>query len=208
MSLRSLLLYAGFFLAMLAAALALTGVLQQGILPRLNSLLARRAPEKPAVSSEGTPGSKVAAPASEGTKPETAPDEAAEARAAEIGATAADTQEAENLTPAPAAAPSGRERRSTAQAETEGPAPPAPARPAMASGQDATPQIKRLARVYEGMRPKEAASVLEKLDRPFAARILAEIRERQAARILGNMNPAAAAELSRLLTLATGGAAS
>jgi flagellar motility protein MotE (MotC chaperone) len=58
------------------------------------------------------------------------------------------------------------------------------------------------------MRPKEAASVLEKLDRPFAARILADIRERQAARILGSMNPAAAAELSRLLGQPTEGATS
>jgi flagellar motility protein MotE (MotC chaperone) len=49
------------------------------------------------------------------------------------------------------------------------------------------------------MRPKEAAAVIEKLERPLAVRILTEVRERQAAKILGAMNAAAAAELTRLL---------
>jgi flagellar motility protein MotE (MotC chaperone) len=66
-------------------------------------------------------------------------------------------------------------------------------------------QVKRLARVYEGMRAKEAASVIEKLERPLAARVLSEIKDRQAAKILGAMNPAAAADLTRLLGQPTSG---
>jgi flagellar motility protein MotE (MotC chaperone) len=49
------------------------------------------------------------------------------------------------------------------------------------------------------MRPKEAAGVLEKLERPLAAEVLGYMRERQAAKILGAMNADTAAELSRLL---------
>jgi hypothetical protein len=60
-------------------------------------------------------------------------------------------------------------------------------------------QVKRLARLYEGMRPKEAATVLEKLDRSLAAGVLSEIKDRQAAKILGAMSPAVAAELTRFL---------
>jgi flagellar motility protein MotE (MotC chaperone) len=49
------------------------------------------------------------------------------------------------------------------------------------------------------MRPKEAAAVLERLERPLAASVLREIRERQASKILGAMTPATAAELTRML---------
>jgi len=87
---------------------------------------------------------------------------------------------------------------------------PPPAAPASSSDAppqspttDAGAQAKRLARMYEGMRPKEAAGVLEKLERPLAARVLTEMKERQASKILGTMNPATAAELSRLLGQAT-----
>jgi flagellar motility protein MotE (MotC chaperone) len=55
------------------------------------------------------------------------------------------------------------------------------------------------------MRAKEAAIVIEKLERSLAVKVLGEIRERQAAKILGAMNPAAAADLSRLLGQPTGG---
>ncbi len=66
-------------------------------------------------------------------------------------------------------------------------------------------QVKRLARLYEGMRPKEAATVLEKLDRSLAAGVLSEIKDRQAAKILGAMSPGVAAELTRFLGQAASG---
>jgi flagellar motility protein MotE (MotC chaperone) len=64
-------------------------------------------------------------------------------------------------------------------------------------------RVKRLARLYEGMRAKEAAAVLERLERPLAMRILSLLSERQAGKILSAMNPSAAAEVSRLLGQAT-----
>lgn len=68
-----------------------------------------------------------------------------------------------------------------------------------AAGEDRGGSTKRLARVYESMKPKEAAAVLEKLERPMAAQLLREIRDKQASKILAAMTPATAAELSRHL---------
>jgi len=95
-----------------------------------------------------------------------------------------------HLKPAPASPP--------APAPATPASPPSPAGPAGASGGEADPGA-RLARLYEGMRPKEAADVLQRLEPPLAAALLARMRERQAAKVLGAMSPAAAAELTRLL---------
>ena len=78
---------------------------------------------------------------------------------------------------------------------------PPPVRGEAAAGIEAgrEAQVKRLARIYEGMRPKEAAAVLEKIERPLATQVLQEIKERPAAKILAAMNPAVAAELTHLL---------
>jgi hypothetical protein len=78
---------------------------------------------------------------------------------------------------------------------------PPPVRGEAAAGIEAgrEAQVKRLARIYEGMRPKEAAAVLEKIERPLATQVLHGVKERQAAKILAAMNPAVAAELTHLL---------
>ena len=187
MSVRTILLHAAFFLAMLAVALVATGVLQQGILPRLQAAAGKNTPEPPGGNAEPTapaePEPAAEAPDAAGEEPSQPPDAAGTSEVAE---------EPETLLPTRAAAVAAA------------PAAPGAGSPRAYDGS----LIKRLARVYEGMRPKEAASVLEKLDRPFAARILGDIRERQAARILGSMNPTAAAELSRLLGQPTEGATS
>jgi hypothetical protein len=83
---------------------------------------------------------------------------------------------------------------------------PPGAGPSDAGGERATEAaaIKRLSRMYEGMRPKEAAGVLEKLDRGLAAEMLGEINHRHAAKILAAMQPAAAAELTNQLRRADG----
>jgi hypothetical protein len=112
--------------------------------------------------------------------------------------------EVEQPKPAEAAPAAKMERTAPEAAGPSAPpqpetAPAAPAKaPATAAG-DAGTQVKRLARMYEGMRPKEAAAVMEKLDRTLAALVLTEIRERQAAKILGAMSPAAAADLTRMV---------
>jgi hypothetical protein len=88
-----------------------------------------------------------------------------------------------------------------------GPVAGLPAKPATAAATppDRSAHVKRLARLYEGMRPKEAASVIEKLERPLAARVLLEVKDRQAAKIFGAMDPATAADLTRLLGQPEGG---
>jgi hypothetical protein len=178
-------LYGGFFAGMLAVALLLTGVLQQGILPRLNGRSSHPATEQPAPAPSGTPAVEQSAAA----QPAPAKS-AAETTGAEQPATGAASA------PAPSPAPG----MGAHEAPRPSAAPALP--PSVAAKGTGVPeregQAKRLARVYEGMRPKEAAAVLEKLDRPLAAQVLAEIRDRQTSKILGAMNPATAAELTRL----------
>lgn len=62
---------------------------------------------------------------------------------------------------------------------------------------EAADRYKRLARVYENMKAREAALILEKLDRNLASEILKSMKERYAARIMMEMNPLSAAELSK-----------
>jgi len=176
MSAKWLGIYGGFFLTMLAVALLVTGVFQQRLLPRL------WASEEPAAENTG----------------EEEGQDTAKAQGAQAPAVAANP--AQPMPPPPSAAPAA----ATEQAKNAAPTPeilprnPEP-NPVKARSIDRDAQIKRLARVYEGMRPKEAASIMEKLERPFAVQILSEIKDRQAAKILGAMNPATAAELARLL---------
>jgi hypothetical protein len=166
MAKKWLAIYSAFFLGVLVLALFLTGVFQQGILPRLRGAGSKGGIEtKPA---EGRSGPAQLAKETPGTD------------AQPVGA--AGGAEASHPDPSP-----------TPQA------PPSPPAPPKQGAIETAPQLKRLARVYEGMRPKEAASVLEKLDRALAARVLSEIRERQTAKILGVMSPQAAAELTRML---------
>jgi flagellar motility protein MotE (MotC chaperone) len=167
MSVKTIGLYSGFFAGMLLVALFVTGVFQQGILPRFSGA----GKEEPKQRHETESGAK-------------GPGTGATARAPMESAT-----------------------DSTPSAEPSEPLATAPARQAAAhpaggaaeAAADAGAPVKRLSRMYEGMRAKEAAGVLEKLERPFAAQVLAEISPRHAAKILAAMTPAAAAELTRLL---------
>jgi hypothetical protein len=179
MSAKWLGLYAGFFLLVVVLTLVATGVLQQGILPRLTSRAKAAEAEEPAGKAE--PG-----------KPEAKADAGTPAGKAEPGKPEA----------APALPPADHAEAAPA------PGTPAPALPiaeaprAGAPSKREPPPAARLARVYEGMRPKEAAAVLEQLDRPLAAAILGYVNERQAAKILGALPPKAAAEVMGLLSLA------
>jgi flagellar protein FlbB len=166
MSVKMLGIYGGFFVGMLALALFVTGVFQQGILPRFSR----------AAKSETAKGQEPEGAAK-------APGSATEVRKTTEAATAP-TSAAE---PAKAVQGAGQAILS------------APTETLSRAATDRSAQVTRLARMYEGMRPKEAAGVLEKLERPLAAQVLAAIKERQAAKILGVMNPDVAAELTRLL---------
>jgi len=166
MSFKTIGLYSGFFAAMLLVALFVTGVFQQGILPRVSGA-GKEDPKKHETERAGKePAARVTARPPLG--PAADPTPSAEPNASPPTATAPQT----------AAQPTGSVTEAAA---------------------DASAPVKRLSRMYEGMRAKEAAGVLEKLERPFAAQVLAEISPRHAAKILAAMTPAAAAELTRLL---------
>jgi hypothetical protein len=166
MSIKTLAMYGTFFVGMLLVALFVTGVFQQGILPRFSG-------GEKSEASRGHEGTSTAQPA---VSPENGPSAQAQEKPQLEGSHAV-----VNSAPPPAAP--------TPSSDT----------PPQSQATDASAQVKRLARMYEGMRPKEAAGVLEKLERTLAARVLTEMKERQASKILGTMNPGTAAELSRLL---------
>jgi len=63
-------------------------------------------------------------------------------------------------------------------------------------------RIRQLARVYEAMRPRDAAAILDDLDMPILLQVIERMREAKASPVLAAMRPerarAATAELSRL----------
>jgi len=59
--------------------------------------------------------------------------------------------------------------------------------------------LAKLVKMYEGMPPEEAASILESLPNPVVAQVLVRMRNRQAARIMGSLRADKAAEVSKLL---------
>ena len=169
MSIKALGLYGGVFVGMLALALFTTGTFQQGILPRLSGHGASEGAGEGAPGPAVEAGPKAPAPSVEAQNPAATP-------------------------PVPVIEASHEPAAGTAGA-------PPPVRGEAAAGIEAgrEAQVKRLARIYEGMRPKEAAAVLEKIERPLATQVLQGIKERQAAKILAAMNPGVAAELTHLL---------
>lgn len=175
MSAKWLGIYGGFFLTMLALALLVTGVFQQHLLPRLwasGGPAAHNTGEEEGQGKEEAQGTQSPAGAANPAEPTPPPPSAAPTGA---------TEQAKNAVATPEILPRNPEPKPVKDRST-----------------DKDAQVKRLARMYEGMRPKEAASIMEKLERPFAVQVLSEIRDRQAAKILGAMNPATAAELARL----------
>lgn len=59
--------------------------------------------------------------------------------------------------------------------------------------------IRKLAKLYEGMEPEAAASILSKLKKDMATEVLASMKDRQASRVLAAMNGQKAKELSERL---------
>ena len=73
------------------------------------------------------------------------------------------------------------------------------AQAAFAAGSDA--QATKLSKVYEAMKPAQAAPILSSLDLDIVLPILRNMKDRQAAKILAAMNPALAAEISTRLSV-------
>jgi flagellar motility protein MotE (MotC chaperone) len=63
-------------------------------------------------------------------------------------------------------------------------------------------RIRQLVRVYEAMRPRDAAAILDDLEMPILLQVIERMREAKASPVLAAMRPerarAATAELSRL----------
>ena len=79
----------------------------------------------------------------------------------------------------------------------------APRTPATARDPKVSDEIQRLARLYEGMRPKEAATVLARLDPELLTTILVTMRERQASKILGLLPAQKAADVTARIARST-----
>lgn len=59
--------------------------------------------------------------------------------------------------------------------------------------------IQKLAKLYEGMDPEAAASILSKLEKNMAAKVLASMKDRSASKVLAAMNGQKAKDLSERL---------
>ncbi len=57
-------------------------------------------------------------------------------------------------------------------------------------------ELDRLVALYEGMKPAQAAAVLEQLDPELSTRILLGMRARHAAKVLASLSPKRAADLT------------
>jgi hypothetical protein len=177
MSIKMIGVYGGVFVGMLILALFTTGTFQRGILPRLSGHGASES------AGEGAPGAAAEAGPKTPLPATTAQDPATTAQNPATATPPVPVAEAPHAPPANTADGATPVRREAV--------------PGIEAGKEA--QVQRLARIYEGMRPKEAAVVLEKIERPLATQVLHGIKERQTAKILAAMNPTVAAELTRLL---------
>lgn len=74
-----------------------------------------------------------------------------------------------------------------------------PAIPAQAPAEAETATLDQLARIYQSMKPKQAARVFERLDIEVQVGVARKMRERSTAQILAAMTPDAAARLSMAL---------
>ncbi len=61
-------------------------------------------------------------------------------------------------------------------------------------------EVSKLAKLYDSMKPADAARVLKGLDTQLATEVLALLKPRQSAKIMAALDPSRAAELSTLLS--------
>jgi flagellar motility protein MotE (MotC chaperone) len=229
-------MYAGYFVAMLLLAAYLTGVLQQGILPRFSGHAAAvqqgeqsadedrqsTVPEsdqvhKPEAATEDQVASQ---PPAEQPSVQPAPQKAA------TSASQPPQQNAASMaaTPAPAGDQRSvhsdeekalaekraellrleeqiRKRKDENRIEERWLAELKASSRQLIKERDARREagVKRLAKLYEGMEPEAAASILSKLKREMATEVLAAMKDRQASKVLAAMNGQKAKELSERL---------
>lgn len=222
-------LYAGYFVAMLLLAAYLTGVLQQGILPRFGSQatapqqdepsankdeqspsqesdqahetesasseeqpLSQPSEEKPSIQS--APQTTERPPASTGTLPP---------RSGEQRTANSDQEKAlaEKRAELLRLEEQIRKRKEENQIEEKWLAELKASGAKFTKERDARREagVKKLAKLYEGMEPEAAASILSRLKKDMATEVLASMKDRQASKVLAAMNGQQAKELSERL---------
>ncbi|MCZ7626203.1 MAG: hypothetical protein C3F12_12160 [Candidatus Methylomirabilota bacterium] len=228
-------LYAGYFVAMLLLAAYLTGVLQQGILPRLGHQAATPQQDEQATTDDQQAATEESDQAHDAGP---APDHQAPSQSSEekpVVQPVAHTASADASRPsqqtagaASAPAPAGeaqsvndaqekalaekrvellrleeqiRKRKEESQIEERWLAELRASGAKLTQERDARREagVKRLAKLYEGMEPEAAASILSKLKREMATEVLAAMKDRQASKVLAAMNGQRAKELSERL---------
>lgn len=223
-----ILLYGGFFVAMLLLATYPTGVLQQGILPLLR-------PQAPAADHNGQPAAGEQQPESQERDEEstvvTEADEGTSSGPTEERPTDASTAQGGKHATVAAGSSTGipehqrsatidqekllaekraeldrleeqiRKRKEESEVEGKWVAELKASRTTLTKERDVRREagIKKLAKLYEGMEPEAAATILGKLKKEMATAVLASMKDRQASKVLAAMNGSQAKELSERL---------
>lgn len=215
---RRVALYAGYFVVMFLLAAYLTGVVHEGMLPRVRHYAT--APQHGELGRGPSTGpeesDETLAPA-EGQFPSRSPEETSSefhaphpepgARNVHSGSeqsAAADRQEArlaEKRAELLRLEEQIRQRKVESAIEEKWVAEPRASSVTLTKARDAqrAAGIKKLAKLYEGMEPEAAAAILVTLEPHMAAEVLASMRDRQAAKALAAMNGQTARELSERL---------
>jgi flagellar motility protein MotE (MotC chaperone) len=212
-----IILFAGYFLGMLLLASWLTGVLQQGILPRFRHQQAPSGEETPPAAP--TPHKEAEPAASTSTEdmrpvplvlrkePQPAASTPQKSTRPQEGSKSAPELDALNKALAAKRAELARMeeqiRRQKAQGEIEekwlAELKASSAKVTKDRDDRREAGIRKVARLYEGMQPEAAASILGNLEKSMAAEVLASMKDRQASRVLQAMNDQKARELSERL---------
>lgn len=239
-------MYAGFFVAMLLLAAYLTGVLQQGILPRLRPQEAapqhdeqsatgdqqsasEGSDDEPAVAPPPTHGDRTlpASPEEKSSVPPTPQKPAMNSSNVPVVNSSNPSTQAPVATGSSLPLSSGqrpvvsdqekllgekraeldrleeqiRKRKEENEVEGKWLAELKASRATLTKERDARREagIKKLAKLYEGMEPEAAASILGKLKRDMATSVLASMKDRQASKVLAAMNGQQAKDLSERL---------
>jgi flagellar motility protein MotE (MotC chaperone) len=229
-------MYAGFFVAMLLLAAYLTGVLQQGILPRLRPHEAAPQHGEQAATGDQQSASQESdkEPADAPMQEEQAPSPSSEERSSVPPTSHKPVVNSSNpSTQAPVAPGSSipsssgqrpaagdqekllgekraeldrleeqiRKRKEENEVEEKWLTELKASRATLTKERDARREagIKKLAKLYEGMEPEAAASILGRLKKDMATSVLASMKDRQASKVLAAMNGQQAKELSERL---------
>ena len=232
-------MYAGYFVAMLLLAAYLTGVLQQGILPRFRHQEAAPQHDKQSAisdqqsASQGSDQAPTTEPTLEAPTPSRPPEEKPSVQPAsqKPAASLSKPSEQTSVLTGPTAPPTSiglqksaeadrqekllaekraelfrleeqiLKRKEESKIEEKWLAELKASAGKITKERDARREagIKKLAKLYEGMEPEAAASILSKLEKNMAAEVLTSMKDRQASRVLAAMNGQKARDLSERL---------